>query len=302
MLKRLWICLVLLSLILLGAPNSPFAKDAAKVKLKTGIILAAFGTSVPEAKVDLERVVQAFHKQFPDTPILLTYTSQIIRKKLAKQGEHILSIAECLDKLAKEKVRLVRIQPLHVLAGEEYTELERAVLLGLAKHKQDFKAVYLGRPLLEDLADATTLAKGLVNSSAKLRTGGQALVLMGHGQEHGRAGLAFEGVRAVFTSVDPNIYLATVEGQRDFAALLADLQAKNVQKVLLRPLMVVAGDHARNDLAGSDDDSWASKLRQNGLEVSVHLEGLGSLPEVANLYIKHALESQDDLMLEPKKP
>ena len=288
-----------LSLTLLQLTSSAtWAKDTKQVKLKEGIVLAAFGTSVPEAKVALDAVQSAFKQRFPDSTILLTYTSQIIRKKLAKQGEHILSIAESLDKLASSGVEVVRIQPLHVLAGEEYTELERAILL----NPKRFTAVYLGRPLMEDVADAQVIAKGLLRDCGQLRSADRALVLMGHGQEQGRAGLAFEGVRAVFNEIDSNIYMATVEGQRDFEALLADLKSNNVQKVLLRPLMVVAGDHARNDLAGSDEDSWASRLKKAGFDVSVSLEGLGSLPEAANIYIKHTLESKDDLILEPKKP
>ncbi|MBQ9536891.1 MAG: sirohydrochlorin cobaltochelatase [Desulfovibrionaceae bacterium] len=289
------LCLVLL------ACNESLAKTNAQVKVREGIVLAAFGTSIPEAKASFIAIEKAFQAHFKDTPIVWTYTSQIIRKKLAAQGEHILGIEEALAQLAKAHVKVVRIQPLHVLAGEEYTELERAVLLAVQKQRANFDAVYIGRPLLESVDDATIVAKALLHHTAAKREAETALVLMGHGQAQGRAGLAFEGVRSVFAAQDANIYMATVEGKRDFTDLLAELKAHGVRKVLLQPLMVVAGDHARNDLAGPDADSWASQLKACNITVSVNLEGLGVIPEVAGLYIQHAAESSDDLMQEPKK-
>ncbi|MBQ7585526.1 MAG: sirohydrochlorin cobaltochelatase [Desulfovibrionaceae bacterium] len=285
----------------LWLPNLAFAKNAPEVKVQEGLILAAFGTSVPEAKIAFQAVETAFKKHFTDIPIVWIYTSQIIRKKLAKQGEHILGISEALDNLAKQGIEVVRVQPLHVLAGEEFTELERALLLDIAKHPKRFKAVYLGRPLMESTEDAQILGQALVREAASKRKPETALVLMGHGQEQGRAGLAFEGVRAVFSELAANIFMATVEGQRDFETLLKELKAHHIKQVLLRPLMVVAGDHARNDMSGPEEDSWASRLKASGFEVSVNLEGLGVLPEVGSLYIKHALESKDDLVKEPKK-
>ena len=292
--------MMLTCLIVLLSFSTLYARSTVDGKVKEGIVLAAFGTSIAEAKASFTSIEAAFHAKFANTPLVWTYTSQILRKKLRSQGEHIPSIAEALDTLAEQGVTDVRIQPLHVLQGEEYTELERAILLHVKKNHA-FRHVYLGRPLMESREDAVCVANALRKRTAAKRTDGEALVLMGHGQEHGRAGLSFEGARATFTEIDPTIFMATVEGQRDFDTLQEELKRNNIQKVLLRPLMVVAGDHARNDLGGDDEDSWASKLRKQGFEVAVDLEGLGSLPEIDELYIQHALSSRDDLTQEPRK-
>jgi len=295
---RLWAALLAVFCVVLMSGE---VQARSQVAAKEGFLLAAFGTSVPEAKSSFQAVEKAFRGSFAKAPVAWTYTSQIIRKKLDKQGEHIPGIAEALRHLKKQGVRVVRVQPLHVMAGEEYTELERALLLEVKKHPGRFDAVYIGRPLLESREDAEIVAKAVLASCKEKRGEACALVLMGHGQEHGRAGLTFEGVRQVFTALDPLVFMATVEGQRGFEELLAELKARQVKKVLLRPLMVVAGDHARNDLGGSEDDSWASRLKAEGFEVDVNLEGLGLLPEVAKLYIEHASQSRDDLTREPKK-
>lgn len=298
---KMWVNSLLLALSLLLVSEWAWAREENKAALKEGILLAAFGTSVTEARADLHAVEKAFRSRFPDASFALTYTSQIIRKKLAKEGEHIPGISEALSHLAQEGARIVRIQPLHVMQGEEYSELERALLLDVKKHPQRFQHVYLGRPLMESSEDARIVAEALVARCAEKRKNGEALVLMGHGQEKGRAGLVFEGVRAVFAERDPRIFMATVEGQRDFEMLLQDLKKHEIKSVLLRPLMLVAGDHARNDLGGSEEDSWASMLRKEGFLVNVDLEGLGNVPEVEALYIRHALESRDDLTNEPRK-
>ncbi|MCR5813567.1 MAG: sirohydrochlorin cobaltochelatase [Desulfovibrio sp.] len=278
-----------------------FVQAKSQVAAKEGILLAAFGTSVPEAKTSFQALEKAFRGKFANTPLVWTYTSQIIRKKLAKQGEMIPGIADALKLLYKQGVRVLRVQPLHLMAGEEYTELERAILLEVKKHPTRFQAVYIGRPLLESREDAEIVGRAVLKSSQAKRGEGTALVLMGHGQEHGRAGLAFEGVRQVFAGLDKMVFMATVEGQRDFDELLAELKAHQVKKVLLQPLMLVAGDHARNDLGGDEDDSWASRLKAQGIAVDLNLQGLGVLPEVAELYMEHAAKSKDDLTKEPKK-
>lgn len=133
------------------------------------------------------------------------------------------------------------------------------------------------------------------------RRKGEAVVLMGHGQVHGRADLVFEGTRATFKESDPLVFMATVEGARGIDDLLAELKAHKIKKVWLQPLMVVAGDHARNDLAGDEEDSWASKLKAAGFKVEANLKGLGEVPGVRDLFVDHAKQNVDDLTKEPKK-
>ncbi|EFL86878.1 hypothetical protein HMPREF0326_00652 [Desulfovibrio sp. 3_1_syn3] len=268
---------------------------------KEGVLLVAFGTSVPEALPSFKAVDASFKAAFPDTPVVWSYTSQIIRKKLAKQSKPVGGISDGLAALAKAGVKVVRVQSLHVMPGEEFTELERAVLLDIQKHPGRFEAVYLGRPLLESHKDALSVAKAVLADMGDKRRKGEAVVLMGHGQAHGRADLVFEGTRATFKESDPLVFMATVEGARGIDDLLAELKAHKIKKVWLQPLMVVAGDHARNDLAGDEEDSWASKLKAAGFKVEANLKGLGEVPGVRDLFVDHAKQNVDDLTKEPKK-
>lgn len=268
---------------------------------KEGVLLVAFGTSVPEALPSFKAVDASFKAAFPDTPVVWSYTSQIIRKKLAEQGKPVGGISDGLAALAKAGVKVVRVQSLHVMPGEEFTELERAVLLDIQKHPGRFEAVYLGRPLLESHKDALSVAKAVLADMGGKRRKDEAVVLMGHGQAHGRADLVFEGTRATFRESDPLVFMATVEGARGIDDLPAELKAHKVRKVWLQPLMVVAGDHARNDLAGDGEDSWASKLRAAGFKVETNLRGLGEVPGVRDIFVDHARQNVDDLTKEPRK-
>lgn len=269
---------------------------------KDGILLVAFGTSVPEARPALESLEAAYKKAYPDTPIVWAFTSSIIRKKLAKQGIHVGSIGDGLDTLAKEGVNVVRVQSLHIMPGEEFTALERSLLVHIQRHPGRFEAVLLGRPLLESDRDAHEAATAIRAMASAFRKEGDVLVLMGHGQKDGRADLVFEGARAIFRKDDPLVYMATVEGSRDFPQMLAEMEKGEMGNVWLMPMMVVAGDHARNDLAGSDDDSWASQLAKRGYKVAALLSGLGENPGIAEIFLRHTREAADNLVEEPKKP
>lgn len=268
---------------------------------REGILLVAFGTSVPGAEAAFKATEKAFRAAWPDAPVVWAYTSQKIRKKLAREGRPVGGIAAGLAELAKDGVEVVRVQSLHITAGEEFAALARAVLLDVAKHPGRFRAVWLGRPLLESRADAQAVAKAVLGALSGRRKPGDALVLMGHGQGEGRADLVLEGTRSAFQTSDPLVFLATVEGSRGFDELLAELRAHRVRRVWLQPLMLVAGDHARNDLAGEEEDSWASRLRAAGFEVTANLVGLGEVPGIAERFVEHAKASGDDLTREPRK-
>ena len=268
---------------------------------KEGVLLVAFGTSVPEALPSFKAVDASFKAAFPDTPVVWSYTSQIIRKKLAKQGKPVGGISDGLAALAKAGVKVVRVQSLHVMPGEEFTELERAVLLDIQKHPGRFEAVYLGRPLLESHKDALSVAKAVLADMGGKRRKGEAVVLMGHGQAHGRADLVFEGTRATFKESDPWSSWPRWKARAALTTCWPSSRPTKIKKVWLQPLMVVAGDHARNDLAGDEEDSWASKLKAAGFKVEANLKGLGEVPGVRDLFVDHAKQNVDDLTKEPKK-
>ena len=127
---------------------------------KEGLLLVAFGTSVPEAQPALTAIDREFKAAFPHSPVIWAYTSSIIRAKLEKKGVHIGDVAAGLEELARQKVDVVRVQSLHVVAGEEFSEMERLLVSWLARHPDSFKAVYLGRPLLESRQDAEDVVAG----------------------------------------------------------------------------------------------------------------------------------------------
>lgn len=268
---------------------------------REGLLIVAFGTSVPEAVPALKALDADFRAAFPDAAVEWAYTSQIIRKKLAERGTPVGGISDGLAALARKGVKVVRVQSLHVMAGEEFSALERAVLLDVKAHPGRFEAVYLGRPLLESRQDAREVAAAVLKSCGG-RAPGEGLVLMGHGQAHGRADLVFEGMRRAFVEADGLTFMASVEGSRTFEDLARELATRNVKTLWVQPFMIVAGDHARNDLAGEEADSWASRLRAQGFQVKTNLLGMGEIAGVRAVFIRHARETKDDLTREPVKP
>lgn len=268
---------------------------------REGLLIVAFGTSVPEAVPALKALDADFRAAFPDAAVEWAYTSQIIRKKLAERGTPVGGISDGLGALARKGVKVVRVQSLHVMAGEEFSALERAVLLDVKAHPGRFEAVYLGRPLLESRQDAREVAAAVLQSCGG-RAPGEGLVLMGHGQAHGRADLVFEGMRRAFVEADGLTFMASVEGSRTFEDLARELATRNVKTLWVQPFMIVAGDHARNDLAGEEADSWASRLRAQGFQVKTNLLGMGEIAGVRAVFIRHARETKDDLTREPVKP
>lgn len=268
---------------------------------REGLLIVAFGTSVPEAVPALKALDADFRAAFPDAAVEWAYTSQIIRKKLAARGTPVGGISDGLAALARKGVKVVRVQSLHVMAGEEFSALERAVLLDVKAYPGRFEAVYLGRPLLESRQDAREVAAAVLQSCGG-RAPGEGLVLMGHGQAHGRADLVFEGMRRAFVEADGLTFMASVEGSRTFDDLARELATRNVKTLWVQPFMIVAGDHARNDLAGEEADSWASRLRAQGFQVKTNLLGMGEIAGVRAVFVRHARETKDDLTREPVKP
>lgn len=266
-----------------------------------GILLIAFGTTDPEAQSTYAAIEDSYARKFPHSPLEWAFTSQKIRSMLGESEPRGQSIADALGKLAERGAKTVRAQSLHILPGEEFAEMERAILLNVKASPESFDNVYLARPLLESHQDAADVTDAVLTSLAPDRRAGEALVLMAHGNSLGRGDLVLDGMRQALAGKDPLVFMATVEGGRNFEELLAELAARNVKKVWLAPFMLVAGQHARQDMAGDDSSSWASQLRENGYEVEVLLRGLGDVPGVAGIFARHTQESEDDLMQEPRK-
>lgn len=273
-----------------AAPNATPKEGA----LKEGVLLVAFGTSVPSGLPAYTALEADMRKAAPGAPLEWAYTSAVIRKKLAKQGRPVADMPAALEKLWQDGVRSVRVQSLHVAAGEEFAELERLLMLDIARHPDRFEHVFLGRPLLESAADLDAVTTALLGALPD-RKDGDAVLFMAHGQSHGRADLVWTAAQADLSRKDARAHLATVEGAQTLQHAMDAMRAQKTSRVWLQPFMVVAGDHANNDLVGAEDDSWASQLRKAGFEPLPHLQGMGEVPGVRAVFVRHALETTDDL-------
>lgn len=273
---------------------------SAQAASSNGILLVAFGTSMDSAKPALDDIGKAYAKAYPDTPIVWAYTSDIIRNKLAKEGTRIFSVREALDACSKQGIVNLRVQSLHLTPAEEYNMMQRLLVRDLTQKPGRFDHVWLGVSLLESRQDLNEVIDAVFAGFPKERKTGEAVVLMGHGNDRGPADLSLAYVATAFNEKDPLVYLATVEGANSFENVLADLKAKKVKKVYLQPFMIVAGDHANNDLAGEEEDSWASQLKAAGMQVEANLTGLGSNPGIQKVFLRHTANTKDDLA-HPKK-
>lgn len=262
----------------------------------SGIVLVAFGTSVDSAKSSLMDMEAAYAKAFPDTPLLWAYTSDKIRAKLAREGHKVFSVREALDECARSGLVDVRVQSLHITPGEEFSQLQRLLVRYVTLHPTRFDHVWLGHPLLESSRDLEEVLCAVMGTLPAARTARDAVVLMGHGNNRGPGDLTLACVATAFNTSDPRVFLATVEGGNGFAELVHEIEAQKPDKVYLQPFMLVAGDHAQNDLAGEDEESWASQLKACGLKVEARLTGLGSLPGIQNIFVRHTAETTDDLV------
>lgn len=266
----------------------------------SGILLVAFGTTMESAEPALQSIDKAYRKAYPDKPIVWAYTSDIIRKKLNKQGNRVLSVKQALDECARLGIVDLRVQSLHVTGAEEYAMTQRMLVRDLSRFPNRFDHVWLGAPLLESGQDLQDVMDAIFASFPKERKSNEAVVLMGHGNNRGPGDLAIAQVATAFNQRDPLVFLAAVEGSNTFDSIIPKLKKRNVTKVYLQPFMIVAGDHAINDLAGPEPDSWASQLKAAGMQVEAQLTGLGSLDGIQKVFLRHTRDTRDDLA-NPKK-
>lgn len=276
---------LLLCLLLLAAPTTaPAAHDGQKAE-KTAILLVAFGTSVKGADAGIKRIEKKVRAAYPDLPLKLAYTSNMIRHKLAQEGKAVDSPALALARMMDEGVTRVAVMSLHVVPGEEYHGLlaTARAFQGLPK---GLARVAVSLPLLSDNADYEKVAAALVKGAPVSRKPGEALVFMGHGTPH-PANIAYPGLQWYLSRVDQNAFVGTVEGTPSLDDVAAELARRGITAARLIPLMTVAGDHAQNDMAGDEPDSWKSTLRKAGVTVSPVLSGIIENEDIAAIYLDH---------------
>ena len=245
------------------------------------LVCASFGTTVPTAAADIAGVEQALAAAAPGWQLLRAYTSGMVRTALAGRGQPEDSVPEALARAAAAGCRRVLVQPTHFLWGVEYDKLKAQALAAAP----GFDWLRVGRPLLDDTRDLRALA-GAIGALYPAEPG-RAVVLMGHGSAH-RANVVYPALQGIFELQSrPDIRVGTVEGWPGLAEVCAALARSRASRVLLVPLMLVAGDHAQNDMAGPGPHSWRSVLAGQGYRVDWVRHGLGSEKTVQDLYAAH---------------
>lgn len=248
---------------------------------QTALLIVSFGTSVEETrKKTIGALEEELKQAFPHLPAHRAYTSPTIRRILAKRGEQVPSPQEAMEQLAAQGVRTLYIQPTHLICGEEYHALSRQV----AEKAALFERVVLGRPLLYDMDDCRRAAEALLEDFSPEEE--EALVFMGHGTEH-PANAVYPAIGYIFHLLGRrDVFVGTVEGWPQGEDVLEQVQKAGFRRVLLAPMMLVAGDHARNDMAG-EEDSWKALFEKAGLSVRCALRGMGEIPAVRQIYVDH---------------
>ncbi|MCI7804271.1 MAG: sirohydrochlorin cobaltochelatase [Oscillospiraceae bacterium] len=294
--KRRFIAAVLMSAVCMfggcGAnTNSQESKSADTAK--PVILTVSFGTSYNDSR---EKTIGAIEKAiadaYPDYEVRRAFTSQTVIDIIKERdGIETDNVEEAFDKLVSDGVKEVVVQPTHIMSGYEYDDLAAAV----ETYKDKFDKVAMGTPLLTSDEDYTNLVNALTAETKEYNNGETAIVFMGHGTEHD-ANSTYTKLQDSFTSAGADSYfVGTVEATPTLDDVIAAVKAKGYKKVVLEPLMVVAGDHANNDMAGDEDGSWKTTFEAEGYEVECVLKGLGEIADVQKIYVSHVGDAIDRL-------
>ena len=271
-------------LIVLWTASALAAGHGDAVPQKVGILLVAFGSSEASAQVSFDNIDRKVKEAYPGIPVRWAYTSHIIRNKLAKQGKMLDSPEVALAKMRDEKFTHVAVASLHTIPGAEYHDLRRSV--GAFKIMGGFDRVILAYPLMATQEDMARVVEAIIATIPKERKKDEAVVLMGHGTHH-PSNAFYAALMFQLQLKDPNIFVGTVEGYPDLDLIQEMLHEKKIKKLYLMPFMSVAGDHAKNDMAGDEDDSWKSVLTKAGFECVPVLKGTAEYDEFADIWVDH---------------
>ena len=279
------------------------------------LLVVSFGTSFNDSRVkDIKGIEDALQAAYPDWSVRRAFTAQIIINHVqARDGEKIDNMQQAMDRAVANGVKNLVVQPTHLMHGAEYDEMMEMI----DEYRDKFESVAVAEPLLGEVgADATVINEDkeavakAVTAEAVATAGydsveaaakdGTAFVFMGHGTSH-TAKVSYSQMQTAMQTLGySNVFIGTVEGEPEETAcenVIEAVKAAGYTKVVLRPLMVVAGDHANNDMAGSDEDSWLSQFEASGAfdSVDCQIAGLGGVADVQQLYVAHTKAAIDSL-------
>ena len=277
------------------------------------LLVVSFGTSFNDSRVaDIKGIEDALQDANPDWSVRRAFTAQIIINHIqARDGEKIDNMTQALDRAVANGVKNLVVQPTHLMHGAEYDEMCEA----LEQYKDKFESVAIAEPMLGEVgsdatvinADKEAVAKAITAAAVAdsgfesvdaAKEAGTAFVFMGHGTAH-VAKVTYSQMQAQMQQLGyENVFIGTVEGEPEETsceAVIEAVKAAGYTNVILRPLMVVAGDHANNDMAGSEDDSWKTMFEAAGFTVDCQIAGLGEIADVQALYVAHTKAAIDAL-------
>ena len=279
------------------------------------LLVVSFGTSFNDSRVkDIKGIEDALQAAYPDWSVRRAFTAQIIINHVqARDGEKIDNMQQAMDRAVANGVKNLVVQPTHLMHGAEYDEMMEMI----DEYRDKFESVAVAEPLLGEVgADATVINEDkeavakAVTAEAVATAGydsveaaakdGTAFVFMGHGTSH-TAKVSYSQMQTAMQTLGyDNVFIGTVEGEPESTScenVIEAVKAAGYTKVVLRPLMVVAGDHANNDMAGADEDSWLSQFEASGAfdSVDCQIAGLGGVADVEQLYIAHTKAAIDSL-------
>ena len=277
------------------------------------LLVVSFGTSFNDSRVaDIKGIEDALQAAYPDWSVRRAFTAQIIINHIqARDGEKIDNMTQALDRAVANGVKNLVVQPTHLMHGAEYDEMCEAI----EAYKDQFESVSIAEPMLGEVgsdatvinADKEAVAKAITAAAVSeagfesleaAKDAGTAFAFMGHGTAH-VAKVTYSQMQTQMQNLGyENVFIGTVEGEPEETsaeAVIEAVKAAGYTNVVLRPLMVVAGDHANNDMAGSDDDSWKTVFEAAGFTVDCQIHGLGEIADVQALYVAHTKAAIDAL-------
>lgn len=297
-----------------GRDTGDASKDDARNQDDIGeneILAVSFGTSFNDSRVaDIKGIEDALQEANPDWSVRRAFTAQIIINHVqARDGEKIDNVDQALERAVDNGVKNLVVQPTHLMRGAEYDELVEAV----ENYKDKFETVKIAEPLLGEVgadadavnSDKEAVSKALTAEAVKdagydsldaAKEDGTAFVFMGHGTSH-TAKVSYSQMQTQMKDLGyDNVFIGTVEGEPEETScesVIDAVEKAGYKKVVLRPLMVVAGDHANNDMAGDDDDSWLSMFKASGKfdSVDTQITGLGEIKDIQQIYVNHTAEA-----------
>ena len=253
---------------------------------KPVILAVSFGTSYNDSReVTIGAVEKALQEANSDYEVRRAFTSQIVIEILEEREKmEIDNVTEAMERLVADGVKDVVIQPTHVMTGFEYDDVVEEV----NKYADKFDSFKISKPLLAADADYDALVKSLAEETSAYNVEGTAVVFMGHGTEH-ESNATYSTLQKKLKDAGYNNYfVGTVEAEPALEDVIALVKESGAKKVVLLPLMIVAGDHANNDMAGDEEDSWKTAFKNEGFEVECVLKGLGQYKGVQKILVDHA--------------